>query len=141
MSEEYINGTKNSDEKVVINVAIPADVLADLDAVVEITGRTASDIISTELREYFVHFQNDEGAITPRPAILLSGVTEYELKVAEVEGREIQVTESPCVVLAEYSMFGNPYCRIWDTKNGNLANVPAVCVRVTGGFSPTFGES
>lgn len=116
-------------EMAVINVALPADVLSDLDAVIEITGKTASDIISKKLREYFAYFRNDDKTITPRPAVLLKGVTECERKSAEVEGREIQVTESPCVVLADCSMFGSPYYKIWDTEHSGLSKVPAKCIR------------
>ena len=113
----------------IINIALPADVLSDMDAVIAITGRSASDMISAELREYFVHFQNNDGEIKPRPAVLLTGVTEYERKVAEVEGREIQTEESPCVVLSDRSMAGSPYYRIWSEKYKNIMSVPADAVR------------
>ena len=113
----------------VINVALPADVLSDMDAVIAITGRSASDMISAELREYFVHFQNNDGEIKPRPAVLLTGVTEYERKVAEVEGREVREEESPCVVLSDRSMTGSPYYRIWSEKYKNIMSVPADAVR------------
>ena len=76
----------------IINVALPADVLSDMDAVIAITGRSASDIISAELREYFVHFQNNDGEIKPRPAVLLTGVTEYKSRgsrgTGDSDGRE-----------------------------------------------------
>ena len=113
----------------IINIALPADVLSDMDAVIAITGRSASDMISAELREYFVHFQNNDGEIKPRPAVLLTGVTEYERKVAEVEGREVREKESPCVVLSDRSMAGSPYYRIWSEKYKNIMSVPADAVR------------
>ena len=65
--------------------------------------------------------------VNPQPGIYLSGATEYEKKVAEIEGREIVIEEKPCTILEKTSVFGAPYYRIY--LDGQLMKVPAVCIK------------
>lgn len=96
----------------------------NLEKYCSMTGQTEEIVIDLALGQFLAPFVPDEGY--PIKAELLSGITRYERKVAQNEGRKVTVTKEPCFVLGALTIFGAPYYRI--ISDGRLMKVPKECI-------------
>lgn len=108
-----------------INVYLDQNLYDNLNAMVEISGKSKTSIIETALAQYLgVYADSESGLIKAVPAYLLRGGSDYERKVAENEGREVVITKVDCFVLEQLTMFNQPYYKIYDTESNQIMKVP-----------------
>lgn len=99
----------------------PAILIKRLDDYCMMTGLSKYEVEKRALRDYLAPYQTDDDK-DPIPAMFLEGNSQYERIIAENEGRKPHITEVPCFVLGESSIFGEPKYRIL-TSDGRLMKV------------------
>lgn len=100
----------------------------DLQKLSEITGKTMTDIVISALNDKMIHYRNHNGHgwIAPVAAYRLEGITEYEKKIAEIEGRPGCVDKHECFVLDDIIIYPeHSYYKIYDCASGQIMTVPA----------------
>ena len=98
--------------------------LDDLKAVANMTGRTMTEVVTNALDFELSHYRNEDSCVKPVKAYRLTGVTDYDKKVAKNEGKQAKITRHDCYVLGEVTMMGQPYYHIYDVENETLMKVP-----------------
>lgn len=100
-----------------------------LDIYCKMTGKKAEDVVNEAIeRELYYYVKSDK---MPEKAIYLDGNSEYARKVAENEGRKVEITEKECYIIEKHSMFGNPYYKI--SVDGKIMSVPENCIKLLEG--------
>ena len=108
----------------VITFRFDGDFYDDLKTVSEITEKTMTEIVEDSVNATLNYYRGSTGKVHPIPAFRLSGLSEYEKRVAENEGRKESIERHRCFVLDEVSMFEAPYYLIYDRDNKNIMKVP-----------------
>lgn len=112
-----------------ISFKFDEEMLADLKAVSDMTGVTMTEIVKNALLREFAEYRNHSGRIEPLPAVWLSGVSEYERKVAENEGRAAEVKEHKCFILRDGEVFGEKKYRVYDCDTKNILTLASDWVK------------
>lgn len=98
----------------------------DLQKVSELTGRTMTDIIVTSVNREIAQYRNKNGhgKVQPIPAHRLTGLSEYEKKLAELEGRSYAEGKHECLVLDEVTVNPRqPYYKIYDCESKQIRTI------------------
>ena len=97
----------------------------DLKTVSTITGKSMTEIVETAVTTALNYYRGSAGKVIPIPAYRLSGLTEYEKRIAVNEGKEEPIEKHECFILDEVTMmFDKPYYLIYDKDNKNIMKVP-----------------
>lgn len=110
-----------------VTFRLSEDLIEDLKAVSEITGKTMTDIVTETTEREVAEFRNRNGKVKPLEAILTiltTDMSEYEKKVTENESGPFKQKEHKCYILSEEEVFGTPYYRIYDCETKNVKKVP-----------------
>ncbi len=102
------------------------DFRGDLQKVSELTGRTMTDIIVTSVNREIAQYRNKNGygKVQPIPAHRLTGLSEYEKKLAELEDRSYVEGKHECLVLDDVTVNPrHPYYKIYDCESGQIMTV------------------
>lgn len=108
-----------------LNIKLDKKLFTQLEFISDLLGVTRTSVVESALSRYFEPYRNKNGDISFLPAYLISGNSEYERKVAENEGREVEITKTDCYVIEETTMFGSPYYKIYSKEYNNTLKVPA----------------
>ncbi|MCR5728218.1 MAG: hypothetical protein K6G24_12220 [Lachnospiraceae bacterium] len=103
----------------------------DLQKVSELTGRTMTDIIVTSVNREIAQYRNKNGygKVQPIPAHRLTGLSEYEKRVAEIEGRQAAEGKHGCLVLDDTTINPRqPHYKIYDRESKQIMTVPKDCI-------------
>ena len=98
--------------------------------VAHLTGKTISEFLESAVIQAVMPYATLNGGrmeLRPRKGFYLRGATVYEKKIAENEGREIEVVPELCTILEFTEMYGSPYYKI--RKDGLLMKVPAKVIK------------
>ena len=100
----------------------------DLQKMSEITGRKMTDIIVKAISKELSHYRNENGygRVKPVPAYRLTGISEYEKRIALIEGEtSISPGKHECFVLDDTTINPRqPYYKIYDCESGQIISVP-----------------
>jgi len=107
------------------NCKLSSKISEELEFISKLEGKTKTSIVEDAIAEYLNPYRNSKGNISFVPAYLLSGASELERRVAEIEGREVEITKEKCFIIEETSMFGAPYYKIYNPEIKNIMKVPA----------------
>lgn len=99
------------------------DMIEDIKNVAKLTGRSMTDIVKAALNRELSQFRNRNGRVKVIPAFWLSGVSDYDKKVAENEGREAVKERHSCFVIDEAVMYGEPYFSVYDNETGQVMKI------------------
>lgn len=103
----------------------------DLQKVADITGRTLTEIIIASVNREIMHYRNKNGSgkVQPIPAYRLTGLSEYEKRVAEIEGRQVAEGKHGCLVLDDTTINPRqPHYKIYDCESKQIMTVPKDCI-------------
>lgn len=103
----------------------------DLQKVSELTGRTMTDIIVTSVNREIAQYRNKNGYGKVQPILghRLTGLSEYEKKLAELEGRSYVEGKHECLVLDDVTVNPRqPYYKIYDCESKQIMTVPKDCI-------------
>lgn len=115
---------KNAEE--VIHIKTTKALKEDLQKVSEITGRTMTDIITTALNKELAKYRNlnGSGRVEPVPAYRLSGISEYEKRIARKETGAASAERHDCLVLNDVTINARqPYYKIYDCESEQIVTV------------------
>jgi len=111
-----------------ITFKVTKDFKSDLQKVSEITGRKMTDIITKAVSSELSHYRNSNGCghVKPLPAYRLTGISEYEKRVAEAEGKtRISLGKHDCYVLDDVTITPqSQFYSIYDCESGRVVTVP-----------------
>lgn len=86
-----------------------------------LSGHDASTVINRLISKELTRYIPEEGF--GQKATYIEGDMNLAKKVTDITGEKVRITETPCVVLGESTVFGKPYYRIFAL--GNVLKVPA----------------
>lgn len=114
-----------------INVYMDSVLYDNLTVFSNMSGKTKTTIIEEALQSFLMQYINPEGdgKIQAIPAVILRGNSDFERKVAENEGREVQITEVPCFVLSQTTIYNEPYYVVYDVNAHQRTKVPQAQIR------------
>lgn len=107
------------------NCKLSTKLAEELEFVSKLLGKTKTGVIEESLSRYVEPYRNSNGNISFVPAYLLKGTSELERRVAEIEGKEVEIIKEKCFVIEETSIFGAPYYKIYNPEIKNIMKVPA----------------
>ncbi len=99
------------------------DMIEDIKNVAMMTGNSMTDIVRAAINRELFQFRNKNGRVKVVPAFWVSGVSDYDKKVAESEGREAVEERHNCYVIDEEVMYGEPYFSVYDNKTGQVMKI------------------
>lgn len=111
-----------------INVYLDERQYKNLTAFATMSGMTKTSILEEALKRFLAPYCEDE-EIKAVPALLIKGNSELDKKMAENEGREVTITETPCFVLSQETVFNQPYYRIYEPSISQMMKVPIEHIR------------
>lgn len=104
------------------------DMIEDIKNVAKMTGKSMTDIVKAAVNRELSQFRNRSGRVKVIPAFWLSGVSDYDRKVAESEGREPVKERHGCYVIDEAIMYGEPYYSVYDNESGSVMQIQKTLV-------------
>lgn len=121
------NKVKKAYADAIITIKVTRDFKNDLQKVSDITGRTMTDIIIDTLSKELVQYrnQNGYGKVEPVAAYRLTGISEYEKRIAKIESQTTGTGKHNCLVLDDITINpSQPYYKIYDCESRQIISVP-----------------